>query len=123
LQQLSAGAIDVTRATELLNGVRQDAPPAPAATATRPPARPAGSDARWLRIQVSDLDSGRQRVRVNVPLGLVKLGMRLGGSVSDVVDPHLMDEVWAAMQDPTIEGTLVEVEDVDDNEHVHIYID
>jgi hypothetical protein len=131
LEMLSAGEIDVTRATELLNEVRGADTPraaeeagAPRATPT-PPSSPADNKKgrRWLHIHVSDLESGQNRVRVNVPLGLVNLGLKVGARFTDEVDAAMMEDVMGALQDQEITGTLVEVEDMDDNERVHIFID
>jgi hypothetical protein len=137
LEMLSAGEIDVTRATELLNEVREtnaapaaEAPPAPpeppaAPLPPRPPAPPAAikSGRRWLHIHVSDLESGKNRVRVNVPLGLVSFGLKVGAQFTDEVNNNVIRDVMDALEDDQMTGTLVEVEDMDDNERVHIFID
>jgi hypothetical protein len=128
LQKLAQGEIDVTRATELLNDAREADQPEP-----RPASEPAaardlpsprtGHGPRWLRIHVSDLTSGQQRVKVNVPLGLVSMGLKIGARFTDEVDNDMVREVMHALEDKTLTGTLVEVEDVEDNERVHIFID
>jgi len=133
LEMLSAGTIDVTRATELLNEVHGTAqaspPPDPAAPlpptpAPQPPRAPVSQQGlRWLRIHVSDLETGHNRVRVNVPLGLVQLGLKLGARFSDEVDEAMIQDVMDALQSQDITGTLVEVEDLEDNERVHIFVE
>jgi hypothetical protein len=137
LEMLSAGEIDVTRATELLNEVRAtdaapaaEAPPVPPVPPVEPlpPQPPAPLAAvkagrRWLHIHVSDLESGKNRVRVNVPLGLVNFGLKVGARFTDEVNNHVIRDVMDALEDDQMIGTLVEVEDVDDNERVHIFID
>jgi len=126
LQMLSEGQIDVARATEMLNDARESsepaAPPVREPEAPNPPA--VGKPGRhWLHVHVSDLESGRQRVKVNVPLGLVNFGLKIGARFTDEVDDSMMHDVLAALQDESLTGTLVEVEDVEDNERVHIFID
>ena len=37
-----------------------------------------GSSARWFRVRVTDADSGKNKVNVNIPMGLVNVGMRMG---------------------------------------------
>lgn len=123
LEMLSAGQIDVDEATQLLGAVRDDPPK------IAPPPKPAANTApdkkgrRWLHIQVSNLETGQNRVRVNVPLGLVHFGLKVGARFTDEVNSGMMQDVMDALQDPEITGTLVEVEDMDDNERVHIYIE
>jgi hypothetical protein len=132
LQMLAEGTIDVNRAAELLNAAQEESPEAPAATVTPPapeesPAPEALAkpkrEGRWLRIHVSDLRTGRSRVRVNVPLGLVRFGLRIGARFTDELDEDLARDVIAALEEGTIDGTLVEVEDEEDNERVHIFVD
>lgn len=131
LQMLSEGTIDVARATELLNEARESSEPEaasvpePEASAV-PPAKPPAvgkPGRRWLHVHVSDLESGRQRVKVNVPLGLVNFGLKIGARFTDEMDEGMMRDVMTALQDESLTGTLVEVEDVEDNERVHIFID
>ena len=144
LEMLSAGEIDVTRATELLNETRAedtapaDVPPIPPAPRVppeppAPPIAPPAPDApipavgqsgrHWLHIHVSDLESGKNRVRVNVPLGLVHFGLKIGARFTDEVNNDVIRDVVDALGDDQLTGTLVEVEDVEDNERVHIFID
>ncbi len=135
LEMLSAGEINVNRATELLNQARESAPeeemplppvppaPPPAPTASTPPAGPRVEGRRWLHIHVSDLSSGKSRVRVNVPLGLVSFGLKVGARFTDEMDADMIRGVMDALHDDELTGTLVEVEDIEDDERVHIFID
>jgi hypothetical protein len=124
LQMLSEGTIDVARATEMLNDARESSEPA--APPVREPEAPVAAGKpgrRWLHVHVSDLESGRQRVKVNVPLGLVNFGLKIGARFTDEMDETMMHDVLTALQDESLTGTLVEVEDLEDNERVHIFID
>jgi len=138
LQMLAEGTIDVNRAAELLSAASEESaeqriePPLPPAPETPPrPEAPAWPEApakpkrggRWLRIHVSDLSTGRSRVRINVPLGLVRFGLRIGARFTDELDDELARDVIAALEEGAIDGTLVEVENEEDNERVHIFVD
>lgn len=141
LEQLARGEIDVTQAADRLSqsqSVDEAAPepvkprpaptePEPSATPEPEPAQPAQpapkSGRRWLHIHVSDLETGRNRVRVNVPLGLVQFGLKVGQRVTDEIDSDMIQDVMDTLQDNELVGTLVEVEDLEDNEHVHIFVD
>lgn len=132
LQMLAEGTIDVNRAAELLSTASEEpaerrseppAPPAPEAPAQpEAPVKPKRGG-RWLRIHVSDLSTGRSRVRINVPLGLVRFGLRIGARFTDELDDELARDVIAALEEGAIDGTLVEVENEEDNERVHIFVD
>lgn len=134
LERLTAGEIDVTQATELLSavGTAPAEPPAPSQASTPPipvtPVRRAepvtgNSGRRWLHVHVSDLANGESRVRVNVPLGLVNFGLKIGARFTNELDDEMVNDVMEVLQDDEFTGTLVEVEDMKDNERVHIYID
>jgi hypothetical protein len=76
----------------------------------------------WLRIRVRELDSGRNRVTVNLPLGIVKFGLNVArrfGAESEDVD---LNELAARLQEAE-SGILVDVEDEDSNEHVQISLE
>lgn len=132
LQMLAEGTIDVNRAAELLSTASEEpaerrseppAPPAPDAPAQpEAPVKPKRGG-RWLRIHVSDLSTGRSRVRINVPLGLMRFGLRIGAHFTDELDDELARDVIAALEEGAIDGTLVEVENEEDNERVHIFVD
>ena len=128
LQLLAEGRITVDDATEMLGALREGSaesaePPHAAPHPVQPAAPSAKNGRRWLHIHVSDLESGKGRVRVNVPLGMVHFGLKLGARFTDEVDAEMIHDVLDALRDDEMVGTLVEVEDVDDNERVHIFID
>lgn len=99
-------------------------PPLPVPEPPPAPPRPKSpGKRRWLHIDVSELDSGRSRVRVNVPLGLMRFGMKIGARFTNELKHDVVKDVMQALDGDEISGTLVEVEDIEDNERVHIYID
>ena len=50
-------------------------------------------------------------------------GLKIGARFTDEVDNDVIRDVVDALGDDQLTGTLVEVEDVEDNERVHIFID
>jgi hypothetical protein len=76
----------------------------------------------WLRVKVTDMVSGRPRVNLRVPIGLVGMGMKIGAHFSPEVreiDPAL---VMQAFQDGEV-GPFVDVYDDDGGEHVEISLE
>ncbi len=77
---------------------------------------------RWLRVRVSNLESGKSKVSVNVPFAMVKFGLGIARVFSPEINGTNLDEIndmfLAAEQ-----GLLVDVEDAESNEHVQIYLD
>ncbi len=82
-----------------------------------------GEPPRWLKIRVRDLDTGRNKVNVSLPLGIVGLGLGLARRFgADFDDEYNVNEMWQMIKEGE-RGVLVDVEDEDDNQHVQIYID
>jgi hypothetical protein len=117
LQMVSDNKIDAQEGARLL-GALNDTSPGPAAGVET-----AGAGAaRWFRVRVTDLETGRAKVNVNLPLSLVKIGLRLGARFSPEVEELDWDELLVAIQDGAA-GKLVEVEDIEDGEKVQVYVE
>lgn len=117
LAQLASGQISADQAAEQLRE------PAAAPEPTQlPPADKPAAPARWLRVRVSDLATGRQRVAVNVPLAWVPFGLRLGAKFSPEVAALDPNELVAMLQSG-FSGPLVDVEDLDDGQHVQVFVE
>lgn len=82
-----------------------------------------GQKPRWLKIRVESLDTGKSRVNVSLPLGLINFGLgvarRFGAEFDDGQNVY---EMWQMIKEGE-RGVLVDVEDEEDNEHVLIYLD
>ena len=81
-----------------------------------------GNSARWLHIRVEGMKTGKRRVTVNIPLRLMKLGMRLGGAFAPELKEIDLAELDQALHSAG-KGVLVDVEDEEDGNHVQIYVD
>jgi hypothetical protein len=120
LAQLASGQISAGQVAEQLRG-----PAAPAGLTAASPPTPEQTAAlanRWLRIRVSDIESGRQRVAINLPLGWLSVGLRIGARFSPEVAGLDANELLAMLQSGAI-GQVVDVEDLDDGERVQIFIE
>ena len=79
-----------------------------------------GSPGKWFRVRVTDLRTGRRKAAINIPLGLVDVGLRLGARFgASNID---MNEVVSAVKSGAI-GKIVDVEDDGQQEKVEIFID
>ncbi len=121
LQMLEAGRITVDEAAKLLAAVRE----APR-EASRGPARPftAGGrvGGRWLRVRVTDLETGRAKVSVNMPVGIVSALARLAGRFVPQSDQFDVQHVLEAIQSGEV-GQIVDVVDEEDGEHVEVFVE
>ena len=145
LRLLQEGRISPEAAAELLQALdREDvspAPPTPPAPGPYPvqeplPAQPyvarpeaARQEAEvgeqipgWLRVRVTDTNSGKPRVNVRLPLMLVSLGLNLGQRYTPEIEGINLDElVHAARYNGP--GPLVDMYDDKDGEHVEVFLE
>jgi hypothetical protein len=83
--------------------------------------RLAGSG-HWLRIRVTDIATGRSKASVQIPLGLIDAGMKIGAHFAPEVEGVDMSHVMDAIRAGTT-GKIIDVIDDDDGEHVEIYVE
>src|SRR5512142_2767409 len=81
------------------------------------------TNGRWFRVRVTDLRTGRRKVNVNIPLGLVDVGMKMGAKFAPAgVEGLDMEKIIAAIKGGG-QGKVVDVEDEEDGEHVEVFIE
>jgi hypothetical protein len=82
----------------------------------------APSAARWFRVRVTDLETGKNKVNVNLPMSLVDVGTRMGArfapELEDIDFEAIIDQVKSGAQ-----GKIIEVEDAEGGERVEIYVE
>ena len=121
LRLIESGKISTSEGLTLLNSLDKSTPQLPPKPQT-PPAAPLATRGRWLRIRVTNHTTQASKVNVNLPLGLVSAGLRIGQRYAPELNgvdwDNLLDEIQRGAN-----GKLVEVEDQEDNERVEIYVD
>ena len=80
-----------------------------------------GDRPKWVHIRVSDLKTGKGKVRVNIPLGLVRAGISIGSRFSPELEGLEWDELSSMFTRE--KGVLIDVQDEEDGERVQIYVD
>ena len=120
LQMISDNKIDAREGARLLSALHSGS-----RTSGNPGAEMAhvpGGAARWFRVRVTNMETGRTKVNVNLPLGLVKMGLRMGAHFSPDMQELDWEELMGAIQEGAA-GKLVEVEDVEGGEKVEVYVE
>lgn len=77
---------------------------------------------RWLRVRVTNLETDKVKVNVNIPLNWIKFGFAMGARFAPELDDLDIDEMLTSL-DQSVAGRIIEVEDVQDNQRVEIYIE
>lgn len=84
------------------------------------PTSPASIKKGWLRVRVTDMRTGRTKVNVNLPMGLVDAGMNIATQFAPDIN---FAEIAEAIRAGSMEGKIVDVIDEEDGEHVEVFID
>jgi len=82
----------------------------------------APGQAKWLRVRVMDLNSGRNKVNVNIPMSLVNVGIKMGARFAPDVEGLDFDEIMEAIRSGA-QGKILDVVDEEDGERVEIFIE
>jgi polyhydroxyalkanoate synthesis regulator phasin len=115
LKMVQSGQISAEEGARLLEALKEQAQPRPGPTPADRTQQP-----RRLRVRVSDLETGRNKVNIDLPWNLINVGMHMGARFApEEID---LEEVMQALQAGT-EGKIVDVEDAEDKERVEIFVE
>ena len=120
LTMLQDGVINAPEAAQLLEALGEEKNRRAAPDFFTPP--PPGRPGRWLRVRVTDVDSGKTRVNVRLPVGLIGSGLKFGMRFAPEVEGLDPDVLMEAIQSGEL-GQIVDVYDDEDGEHVEVYIE
>ncbi len=115
LKMISAKQITAEEGAGLLEALRG----APAAKA---PNRNEPGKARWLRVRVTDRPSGRTKVNVNLPIGLVDVGLKMGARFAPEMVGMDISAIQVALKNG-VQGRIVAMDDEHDDERVEIFVE
>jgi len=119
LERLERGEIDSQDAIHLIKGTGTDR--GEGASRDEKP-RSKEKQKQYLRVDVHRLHDEKRQVHVRVPLRIVELGLTLGSRYAPELDGLDLTQIVDELHEIG-EGTIVEVEDVDDNQHVLVWIE
>ena len=115
LKMIEEGKISAKDGAELLRALDLD---------NKPPSMPlkGASAPRWFRVRVTDMSTGRTKVNVNIPMGLVNVGIKMGARFAPEVEGVNYDEIMDAIQSGQ-QGKIMDVTDEEDGERVEIFVE
>jgi len=82
----------------------------------------AASGAKWLRVRVTEINSGRSKASVQIPIALIDAGMKIGAHFAPEIDGVDMSQLMEALR-TGMTGKIIDVTDDEDGEHVEIYVE
>ena len=92
------------------------------ASANRPLGGLSASDAKWLRVRVTEVNTGRSKATVQIPISLMEAGMKIGAHFAPEIDGVNMDQLMEALR-TGMTGKIIDVVDDEDGEHVEIFVE
>ena len=117
LNMVAEGKISAEEGAKLLAALAEGSKKAEVSLKMGRPSTP-----RWFRVRVTDLETGKDKVNVNLPMSLVDVGTRMGArfapELEDMDFAEIMEQIQSGAQ-----GKIIEVEDVDEGERVEIYVE
>lgn len=117
LNMVAEGKISAEEGAKLLAALDPEKKKREMAGAMGAPSAP-----RWFRVRITDLETGRNKVSVNLPMSLVDVGVRMGArfapELGDMDFNQIVDQIKSGAQ-----GKVIEVEDTEDGERVEIYVE
>jgi hypothetical protein len=116
LKMIREGKITAEEGAKLLSALGEKEK-----AAHRPAPRPMGGP-RWLRVRVTDMNTGKAKTSVNIPLGLMEWGLQIGAQFAPEVKNFDLAKLQEMLQ-AGMEGKIVDVVDEVDGEHVEIFIE
>lgn len=122
LQMVEEGKITAEDAVSLLEALGESSGKAHRRrTAENVYSHPSGKP-KFLRVRVTDTDSGKARVNVRLPIGMLKAGVKMGMKFAPEVEGMDMGELMQFVESGEL-GKFVDVFDDEDGEHVEVYVE
>jgi hypothetical protein len=123
LKMVAEGKISAEDAAQLLEALEEGDKPSNGRTEPTPPdPQVLGRAPRWLRVRVTDSDTGRSRVNVRLPISMVKIGLKMGTRFSPEIEGLDTNELVRLIEAGEI-GQIVDVQDDKDGEHVEVFLE
>ncbi len=80
------------------------------------------SNPRWFRVRVTEQGTGRQKVNVNIPMGLVNVGIKMGARFAPDLEGIEVEELIEAIKSGQ-QGKIMDVTDEEGGERVEIFVE
>jgi len=116
LNMIAEGKISAEEGARLLAAL------GPARRPDRPGVPGAPGAPRWFRLRVTDLETGRTKVNVNLPMSLVQVGIKMGARFApeggDIDFREVIDQIKSGAQ-----GKVMDYMNSEDGERVEIYVE
>ena len=115
LKMIEEGKISAAEGAELLRALEQES------GRSSEPLKGASAP-RWFRVRVTDTNTGRNKVNVNIPMGLVNVGIKMGARFAPDVEGFDFNELIQAVRSGQ-QGKVVDVFNTEEGERIEIFVE
>lgn len=126
LTMVQEGKISPEDAAQLLEAINSTPPPPRRASiptaSSDESAGGLGRRPRWLRVRVTDTETGKPRVNVRLPISMVGVGIKMGSKFAPEIGGLDSAELMQIIDSGEL-GQIVDVFDEDDGEHVEVFLE
>jgi hypothetical protein len=77
---------------------------------------------RWFRVRVTDVNTGRNKVNINIPMGLVNVGIKMGARFAPEIEGQQLENILDAVRSGQL-GKVMDITDEEDGERVEIFVE
>lgn len=116
LKMIEEGKISASEGAELLRALDQDDP-----GKENEPLKGA-SIPRWFRVRITDTSTGKDKVNVNIPMGLVNVGMKMGARFTPEIEGVEFDKIHELIRSGA-QGKVIDIVDNEEGERVEIFVE
>lgn len=117
LKMIEEGKISAAEGAELLRALDTKGEKAP----VQEPLKGASSP-RWFRVRVTDVNTGRNKVNINIPMGLVNVGIKMGARFAPEIEGEGLENILDAVRSGQL-GKVMDITDDEDGERVEIFVE
>ncbi len=122
LKMVQEGKITAEMAADLLKALDSSSKGSQEAQSKNPEGGIPGMGGKFFRVRVLDINTGKVRANIRLPLGMVNAGLRMGMKFSPEVEGLDAERLVEALADGKT-GKIVDAYDDQDDEHIEVYIE
>ena len=122
LKMVQEGKITAEQAVELLDALSEGVAGQDSKTSSGANSFYGKGGSRWLRVRVTDTDSGKTRVNIRLPISVVTAGLKMGMRFAPEVEGLDSRQLVEAIKSGEL-GQILDVFDDKDGEHVEVFIE
>jgi hypothetical protein len=122
LSMLQDGVINAEQAAKLLETLAEGNSEPKGALSKAEELEGGKRGGKYFRVRVTDTDSGKTRVNIRLPIGLVGAGLKMGMKFNPEIEGIDAGTLQNLLSSGEI-GQIVDVFDEEDGEHVEVFIE